>query len=460
MSRPAIIHKSRFITSKSRKFKSYIDYIDRDEATRTYKFSQFSLYNDYMGNPEKSGSIFTNSKNYLNKKDLEKLKEKFEMAQKNGSIMWQDVFSFDNEWLIENGYYDKETHILNEEKLRLAVRKSMRYVLEKDNMNSALWSASFHYNTNNIHVHIATVDLSNNPRKRGKRTPNTLKQMKSRFVNELISRNETYKKINELIRDNIVKNRENFLSSKDKVLREKTLQLIKNLPNNQRYWYYGYNKIDSIKPLLNSISHYYIKTYHKKEYDELIRNLNKKELELKRIYGEGNKEMYKDYKKNELNNLYKRMGNSILTELREYAKEEYKYSKSNSNNEKTNEYKESKSLIETHINSKRNESENRTDSKTRYNGGDSKNNKSSDFINKEWDNFYKDRIVSEIKKGNENNKKNSHYNQNSIVLNRRAISNLKKVMKNEVEKYINQREYERAEREKEYENLRNNEMEI
>ena len=68
MSRPAIIHKSRFITSKSRKFKSYIDYIDRDEATRTYKFSQFSLYNDYMGNPEKSGSIFTNSKNYLNKK--------------------------------------------------------------------------------------------------------------------------------------------------------------------------------------------------------------------------------------------------------------------------------------------------------------------------------------------------------------------------------------------------------
>ena len=210
MSRPAIIHKSRFITSKSRKFKSYIDYIDRDEATRTYKFSQFSLYNDYMGNPEKSGSIFTNSKNYLNKKDLEKLKEKFEMAQKNGSIMWQDVFSFDNEWLIENGYYDKETHILNEEKLRLAVRKSMRYVLEKDNMNSALWSPSFHYNTNNIHVHIATVDLSNNPRKRGKRTPNTLKQMKSRFVNELISRNETYKKINELIRDNIVKNRENF----------------------------------------------------------------------------------------------------------------------------------------------------------------------------------------------------------------------------------------------------------
>ncbi|MCR1952906.1 relaxase MobL [Clostridium sp. DSM 100503] len=326
MSSPSVVFVSKFVEAKERVFSSYIDYIDRDEATRAYKFDEFSLYNDYMGNPEKLGSLFTSDKDYLTDDERNSLKDKFRLAQKNGSLMWQDVFSFDNEWLIEHGYYDEESHILDEEKIRGAVRRSMNNHLDKSNMDTAIWSASFHYNTDNIHVHIATVELTDNPRKRGKRTKSELGKMKSNFINELRHREKEYQKINELIRENIIKDKEKFLSSDDKILKEKTLELLKKLPTNKKYWQYGYNKINNIRPLIDGISKYYIETYHKEDYTELMKRLTIEELELKRVYGEGQegkeKDRYKDYKKNKEKELLKRMGNSILKELKDYVKEE------------------------------------------------------------------------------------------------------------------------------------------
>lgn len=60
-----LVHKVRFVQSNSKKFSSYINYISRDEASRSTNFKEFSLYNDYMGNPEKSGVLFTESKDSL-----------------------------------------------------------------------------------------------------------------------------------------------------------------------------------------------------------------------------------------------------------------------------------------------------------------------------------------------------------------------------------------------------------
>ena len=473
MSSPAIVHKARFTTGRSRVFSSYIDYIDRDEATRNYKFNDFSLYNDYMGNPEKSGSLFTSNKDYLSKEERDSLKEKFKIAQKNGSLMWQDVFSFNNDWLVENGYYDDETHILDEEKLRGAVRRCMNNQLEKASMDTAIWSASFHYNTDNIHVHIATVELTNNPRERGKRTKSTIDRMKSNFINELRHREKEYKKINELIRDNIIKDREKFVSSDDKVLKEKTLELLKKLPNDRRYWNYGYNKINSAKPLLNAISKYYIETYHKEDYEELLKKLTIEELELKRIYGEGKeKERYKDYKKNKLDELNKRMGNSILKELREYVKEkedEYKDKKNknqsideknskdafrinnkNINIEKENKKKGDKKNFE----NKNYEYKSSKDNFRTYDKMD-RNNKEKvedNILNK----FSEEKLIKNIK---EQSKSNVEYdNKINISINLGTMNRLKKAMKNEVEKYINQREYEKSERTKEYEKENDLEM--
>lgn len=479
-SSPAVVHKSKFVLGNSKVFKSYINYIDRDEATRNYKFNEFSLYNDYMENPEKSGSIFTSDKDYLTNQEKLNLKDKFELAQQNRSLMWQDVFSFDNDWLVENGYYDKETHILDEAKLRGAVRRCMNNHLEKANMDTALWSASFHYNTKHIHVHIATVELTNNPKEKGKRTKSELSKMKSNFINELRHREEEYKKINEIMRENIVGNREKFLSSDDKVLKEKMMELLKKLPSNKKYWYYGYNKINSVKPLLNAISKYYIEKYHKEDYKELMTKLTIEELELKRIYGEGKegkeKGRYKDYKKNKEEELYKKMGNSILKELREYVKEEegivknknyvtrniekenlkddFKFSDKKNVSEKTERVEYRKCALNTiEIKQEDNKENFNKTFKEKNNTYRKREKNCDDILNK----FSEEKLFKDIKVQSRNI--GEYNNKFSISINVGLMNRLKKAMRNDFEKYINQREYEKSERQKEYENERESELE-
>src|SRR5690625_7580768 len=113
---------------------------------------------DYMDDNEKEGELFTKLYKYLNNEEKKEMKRNFTLAQKNGSPMWQDVISFDNEWLSEQRLYDPETKKLDEDKVKNVVRESMSTLLKAENMQeSGLWTASIHYNTDNIHVHIAKI---------------------------------------------------------------------------------------------------------------------------------------------------------------------------------------------------------------------------------------------------------------------------------------------------------------
>ncbi|EOS7974970.1 hypothetical protein DZ775_RS14760, partial [Enterococcus hirae] len=111
MVKAAIVTKWKFVMSNNKKFQKYINYIDRDEATRSKEFQQYNIlesdgYNQYMENPEKSSGLFTANKNRLSKEERNTVKKLFRQAQKNDSLMWQDVVSFDTNWLIEVGLYD------------------------------------------------------------------------------------------------------------------------------------------------------------------------------------------------------------------------------------------------------------------------------------------------------------------------------------------------------------------
>ncbi|MGU9341191.1 relaxase MobL, partial [Clostridium perfringens] len=76
-------------------------YINRDKATKKYHDNDYASFNDYMGNAKKKGSLFTRDKDELNEKEIESLKNAFTVAQNRGSNLWQDVFSFNNDWLEE-----------------------------------------------------------------------------------------------------------------------------------------------------------------------------------------------------------------------------------------------------------------------------------------------------------------------------------------------------------------------
>jgi hypothetical protein len=327
MGTPFIIHKSKFITSNSKKFSKYIDYIDRSETKNNY-----DLYNDYMENDIKSTGLFTNNKNTLTEEEKSKLKDLFTLAKKNGSILWQDVFSFDNEKLSQLGFYDINTKQLDEKAIKEATCNAMNVLLDEECLkNSAVWSAAIHYNTDNIHVHIATVE-PNPTRKRGKRKPQSMKKMKSKFTNTLVNYDQNYIKINDLIRKNLVSNEKinlvlNANLENDIELKRLYTQTIKGLPINKRDWNYANKNMNFARINLDKITKHYLENYAKHDYQELIKILNKQEKIYENVYGENSS--YKDYKTNKLEDLFKRTGNTTLNEIKkmlydkEFEKQKY-----------------------------------------------------------------------------------------------------------------------------------------
>ena len=118
----------------------------------------FNGYIDYMGNSKKTTELFTKSKERLSLEEKSELQHIFQKAQDNGSLMWQTVISFDNRWLIENNLLDSKTNLLNESKIKEYCRGSIEKMLQSEGMDkNSLWSAAIHYNTDNIHIHVATV---------------------------------------------------------------------------------------------------------------------------------------------------------------------------------------------------------------------------------------------------------------------------------------------------------------
>lgn len=313
-----IVHKRKWVQANSKKFSSYIDYIDREEAVRNYKLEEYSLFNDYMGNPKKCGNLFTSDRDFLDEEESKKLKRCFSIAQENGSFMWQDVFSFDNDWLEKQGMYDRRTGALDEKRIMEAVRNSMTEMMERENFDSLIWSASLHFNTDNIHVHVASVEL--NPTRYTKEDGfmqyKNLYRMKSKFANTIIDRSNEQKKINDIIRNNIINGKKEISFHKDIEMKRLVTEIIKKLPEDKRQWQYGYNSINEVKPVLDELTSYYIKNYKKDDFEELIKSLDAEEEYLKEVYGEGEKYFYKNYKKNKIDELYYRMGNALLREIK------------------------------------------------------------------------------------------------------------------------------------------------
>ena len=153
-----VVIRCKFIVPQSKIFSGYVNYMDRDEAIRNENIDKYNGFQTYMGNPEKSTGLFTDTQDTLTQEQSEHLKKIFDDAQNKGSLMWQMVISFDNRWLAENGLYDTDKKVLAEPKIRAAAREAIRTLQEKENLKDAVWSASIHFNTDNIHVHAAMVE--------------------------------------------------------------------------------------------------------------------------------------------------------------------------------------------------------------------------------------------------------------------------------------------------------------
>lgn len=269
------------------------------------------------------------------------MKKLFQIAQKNDSLMWQDVVSFDTNWLTEVGLYDRENKVLNEPKLKNAIRIAMKEQLNAENLkNSAVWTAAIHYNElHHIHVHIAIVepnptrkygtfsrkDGSTYEARKGYRSKRNVDRFRSRVMSQLLDRDQPLAQISSMIRNQIGKQKGNMRQLPDSELRYLYNQIYQSLPPDRSKWKYNMNTMNSVRPKIDRFNKMYLDTYEKDEFNELQNLLNENSAFYMTLYGEGTKEYQRanDFKVNKNAELYSLLGNSLLKEMSNQYQEEH-----------------------------------------------------------------------------------------------------------------------------------------
>ena len=383
-----IVVVTRFKEAGSSAFANYINYIDRNEATRKdnlEKFNLFEGYTEYMDNDEKTvfdrgqsvekvSALFTRNNDSLNAEEKKKLKHIFNIAEKNGSNMWQTVISFENNYLENLGIYNPKENSLNEKYLISAARKAIDKMLVNEKLQNATWSAAIHYNTDNIHIHIAIVepkpmrarkiykiweqnvdgsykmtdDINGNKIKIpvldesgkqktrrafiGRFKNKSHELLKSELNSELDNNKEAYIEINNLMRG-IVDSKKEMELFDDVNFQDKMNTLYENLKTENlklRYWNYNQNSIAYLRPKIDEISDLFIEKYHSTEFEKMIGKMEDEAQKQEAVYGGSS-----DYVKNRLydkrEGVYTRLGNAVLKELRNYEKDRLEQIKAISN---------------------------------------------------------------------------------------------------------------------------------
>ncbi|HBG9712599.1 TPA: hypothetical protein KRV55_000941 [Enterococcus faecium] len=337
----------KFARPGSSAFQSYIDYMDREEAIRNEAYDSYSAFTNkegtnatyegdeeetlegyirYMANPNKTSRLFSNDKHRLDENDVKEMKKQFTAAAKNGSAMWQDVFSFDNQWLVQHGYLDPKTNQLDEEKIHYAVRLAMTTMLEEEKMStSAVWTASIHYNTDNIHVHVATVEPyptrelktfidSETGEKvtevKGYRSKKTIRKMKSSFANQLLGLQKERAQIDSLKKIMIEGIRSEQGKKQLHEMLQNLIRVAEKLPPQKGYQKYGYAEKFGFKQELDKVIKQYISTNYPELFQEIIQKQTEIQVEEEAAFGEG-----RNSSENKLNTLFTRLGNTILKEI-------------------------------------------------------------------------------------------------------------------------------------------------
>lgn len=314
-----------FCRPESDVFCNYLDYLDREEAKRDHAIHKFNLFNEYMGNPEKSTGLFTADKDSLTLEEKREIKSVFEVAQANESLMWQTVISFDNRWLDKNGIYDMGNKVLDERKLKEVTRIAISRLLKSEGLEHAIWSAGIHYNTDNIHVHIAIVEpypvrgkmlYRGSWEVRGKFKKSNIDKCKSAVVNEIMQTREMNLRINNIIRKDIVQYMKSRELVSDPVMKEKFLGLcekVPDLPGNVMH--YNNKAMGPYRGYIDEISRLFLDNYIPEKYEELLELLEHQGRLYEEAYGGNN---YGFYKEDKLYDLMQRMGNAVLKSAKDY----------------------------------------------------------------------------------------------------------------------------------------------
>ncbi|EGQ3444016.1 hypothetical protein IS843_000067 [Staphylococcus pseudintermedius] len=355
--RAGIILKSQFNVSK---FIGYLDYINKNQKddeliekiidkqneelkllnknANKKSLKSFSNYIiGYMNNAnlkkEKSNNVkkvkkrttapFNDSSDQLSESELQDIKNFFDKAEKSGNVNYQDIISFDNQFLIKHGLYEESTDTLNEGVIKKATRKMMKRMIKDEKMNpfKTKWMANIHYDTDNIHIHISTTE-ENNTRKfftnengetelKGKRSQKTLDNMKSSFANSLLDSSQLLEKVtnhrNALYNTFAIENTDNKVFTLINRLKN-------NLPENKKDWQYNNKKMKHLQNDIDKITSLLVKRNQILTMTDYKSNVSDVANYYREVYGDDSKAM--NYISNKEKEINQRLGNKLLKELK------------------------------------------------------------------------------------------------------------------------------------------------
>lgn len=350
-----IILTSAFVMPGSNTYQEYLDYMERNEATRNEHFdsfnafsptnqsdsvsaieggneTMFATYNDYMSNPEKTSALFTKAYDKAPNHVVQEMKNYFEEAQKNKSPLWQMVFSFRNEWLVKHHYLDAETNHLNKEQLYQATRLAIEELEKKEGLKGE-WTGAIHYNTDNIHIHVGYVEKNptrewinythpKDPSKsgwqfKGKFLQKNIRATKRVFVNELMQNKEQLAMLETCL------NHQKKMAESCKeqfsqgIYEEKFLALLDKLPDNQYFWKYGFAEKHHFKQEVDQLITHFLEDDGQELMAKILPKLEKISNEYEEAYGNPrNEPTYFEQKLYGKNGLYSKIGNLILQEAK------------------------------------------------------------------------------------------------------------------------------------------------
>ena len=344
---------SQLLHDEEKDFDGFIGYMKRSEAILNEKnqekkanqFVESELFNEkyFEQSAKQFTGLFTATIDNLTDEEVAKYQEIFIQAQEADSFLWQDVVSFSEEFARESGLIDSKTNQVAQSKIIEATRKMMQKSFEKENMlDTGIWVASVHVNTDNLHVHVATVETENtrpmktfidengkeDRQRKGMRKQTTLDQMKYTFFNSLQSEKDLLSRINEL-RNELTKEivPKAFNHARENVQFQKLIETIKNevnkIPQGKRKWAYK-TQTKTNKENIQKVVNILLKG--NESYQEFQEKAKQYSDTRQKVYGQSDKKENQNYL-NRMEDLQNRLGNAVLKQIKEMHGNDIKQNK-------------------------------------------------------------------------------------------------------------------------------------
>ena len=344
---PDIIYTQQFVAANVQ----YLDYSEREEAVDllndfNLETGESNIQHDsdenlagYLGYTDRKAATkledgltnvyptFTQDSLNLTKKQHHELADKIREAQKNKSMLWQGVVSFNPDFLERAKLYDPETGVVNQRAIKRAVQKAIPEMLKQEELNvpETFWWADIHLNTNHVHVHIGISQTKNTrPLKfgepKGTFQAKSLKKIKSivhREVEDKVSRKQDInleKKIDELKKDVVDQLKENLQQQQQQKMLEQIWYALPKYKDKRR-WRASNNSYDfrEAKLLTGKLVDNLLKTDLNQDYEKYLSAIKQKDSDNREKYGQNIPDPIPKKQKD----LHDYLMNRVFDELRE-----------------------------------------------------------------------------------------------------------------------------------------------